>query len=249
MSDLLSDLPRPPHVPSWRDRMAEWAESLDLTPTRLVAGVVALAIIGLAGWKLLGPGPTAPELRLPFASTTTAAGDAAPTTGAPSGSTAAGAGTEVVVHVVGAVAAPGVHHLPAGSRVVDAVDAAGGATPDADLSRLNLAGLLQDGQQVYVPRVGEEPPPPIGAGTGAPSGGSPGTGPGIGVGAGPTTPVNINSATLDELDALPGIGPSIAQAIVAYRDEHGRFGSVDELLDVRGIGEAKLEQLRPLVTV
>jgi competence protein ComEA len=142
-----------------------------------------------------------------------------------------------VVHVVGAVGAPGVQRLPAGSRAVDAVAAAGGMVPEADLAALNLAAVLIDGQQLYVPRVGEVPPAavPPAAGSAAQSG--------------PAVPVDLNSATLDELDELPGIGPTTAQAILDHREQNGPFASVEELLDVRGIGDAKLEQLRDLVAV
>ena len=146
------------------------------------------------------------------------------------------------MHVAGAVATPGVRRLPAGARVIDGVDAAGGALPDADLARVNLAAPLVDGQQVYVPRQGEVPPVPL-PGTGA-AGGA-GDDPGA-TGAGP---VDVNRATADQLDELPGVGPATAEAIIAHREEHGPFASVDDLLDVRGIGEAKLEQLRELVTV
>ncbi|MGH9213451.1 MAG: ComEA family DNA-binding protein [Acidimicrobiales bacterium] len=248
MSDPLSELPRPPRPLTWRDRLTEWAESLDLTPTRLIVGLAGLVVAGVLGWKLLAPPPPPPEMQLPFVSTTGPSGGS--TDGGDAGDPAADATSpptseqdEVVIHVAGAVAAPGVHRLAADARVVDAVDAAGGAGADADLGRLNLAARLEDGQQVYVPRVGEVPPQPTGAGAagGGPSdaGGDPSAG----------QPVDLNTATVDELDGLPGIGPSIAQAIVDHRDEHGSFTSVDQLVDVRGIGEAKLEQLRPLVTV
>ncbi len=129
------------------------------------------------------------------------------------------------------------HELADGARVVDAIDAAGGLTPEADGARINLAALVHDGERIYVPRVGEVVPAVVG---GAPAG------PGIDGAAGP---VNLNEADEAALDALPGIGPATAAAIIRHRTEIGRFTSVDQLLDVRGIGEAKLEQLRPLVTV
>lgn len=229
MSDLLSDLPRPPRPPSWRDRLTEWAETLDMSPARLAAGAVGVVVVGLLGWKLLSPPPPPPEMRLPFVSTSAPADSASTTVGE-------AAETEVVVHVAGAVATPGVQRLPAGARVTDAVDAAGGPAADADLGRVNLAARLEDGQQIYVPRLGEQPP----------AAGAPSTGPGSAASSGP---VDINRASVAELDALPGIGPTIAQAIVDHRTTHGRFASVDDLLEVRGIGEAKLEELRPLVTV
>ncbi len=147
------------------------------------------------------------------------------------------------MHVVGAVAAPGVVELPAGSRVTDAVTAAGSATDDADLAALNLARLVLDGEQVYVPRAGEEVP----GGSAGPA--PPGTtvpGPAEGDAAGP---VDLNTATATELDTLPGVGPSIAQRILDWRDLNGPFRTVDDLDEVSGIGPATLERLRPLVTV
>jgi competence protein ComEA len=140
-------------------------------------------------------------------------------------------GAELVVHVAGKVARPGVLTLPPGSRVHDAVTAAGGATEAADLGGLNLARLLVDGEQVYVPGAGEAPrPAPAGAETGA-------------------TVVNLNTATVEQLDALPGIGPVLAARIVDWRTEHGRFTAVEELGEVSGIGPAVLGRLRELVTL
>ncbi len=128
--------------------------------------------------------------------------------------------------------------LPAGSRVADAVDAAGGATGGADLSAVNLARVLVDGEQVRVPAEGEAPvAPPASPGGGA-SGGSSGA---------PAAPVSLSTADAGTLDGLPGIGPVLAQRIVDWRTAHGRFSSVDELAEVSGIGEKLLEQLRPLV--
>lgn len=260
--ELPADVPRPPRVPTWRERIAErlndWADSLDLTPTRLAVGVAALAVIGVAGWRLLAPPVPPSEMQLPFPSSSVLAGDqelgdagtaSATATDASAPGEAAGeegddgegGGDGVVVHVAGAVVRPGVHRLAAGARAIDAVDAAGGALAEADLGRLNLAALVEDGQQVYVPRVGEERPsaPDAGAGSVADASG----------GGVASQPVDLNTATVDELDELPGIGPSIAAAIASYRDEHGPFTSVDQLIDVRGIGEARLEELRDWVVV
>jgi competence protein ComEA len=153
-----------------------------------------------------------------------------------------GAAGDVVVHVVGAVAAPGVQRLPAGSRVIDAVEGAGGTAGDADLARINLAAPLADGQQVYVLRIGEVAPvPPVGATAGA--AGSPAGGDAAG------GLVDLNRATAVELEELPGVGPATAEAIIAHREQNGPFASVDDLIDVRGIGDAKLEQIRPQATV
>jgi competence protein ComEA len=245
MSDPLPELPRPAPPPTWRDRLAVVAESLDLSPTRLAVGLLVIAALGFGGWHLLEAPPPPIEMRLPMATTTPAAG---PTTTRPTAPGAVGGGavrpeepgTEVVVHVAGAVVGPGVQRLPAGARVVDAIDAAGGAAPDADLGRVNLAAPLEDGQQVYVPKAGEPS-------TGAPAA-VPGPGPGGAAGGSPPV-VNLNTATLEELDGLPGVGPAIAQAIVDHRAAHGPFASVEELLEVRGIGQAKLDEIRPRVAL
>jgi len=137
------------------------------------------------------------------------------------------------VHVAGLVRHPGVYQFDNGQRVVDAVNAAGGALQKADLDALNLAALLTDGEQILVPKEGQVVvPPPGGGGTTA---------------AGAL--VNVNSASESELESLPGVGPVLAAAIIAYRTEHGPFPTVDALDDVSGIGPATLEDLRPLVTV
>jgi competence protein ComEA len=146
--------------------------------------------------------------------------------------------------------------LPAGARVDDAVAAAGGALDGADLTRVNLARALVDGEQLFVPRPGEPLPaqlaaPPAGAGQGEPAGqGGQGAGPGGASGAGGQgAPLNINTATSAQLEELPGVGPVLAGRIVEWREQNGRFSSVDELGEVSGIGPKVLERLRPLVTV
>lgn len=150
----------------------------------------------------------------------------------------------VVVHVAGAVAAPGVVTLPAGSRVHDAIGAAGGGTSDADLNRLNLAMVIEDGQKIHVPRQGEAMPPvPESAGAPGAAGGA---------GGGPESggaKVNLNTAGAAELDTLPKVGPVLAQRIVDWRAAHGPFKSVEELDAVDGVGPKMLEALLPLVTV
>lgn len=143
----------------------------------------------------------------------------------------------LTVDVDGAVAAPNVIELPAGSRVQDAIEACGGLGADADVSGINRAALLQDGQKVFVPRIGEQ----------APVDGSSGEA-GEPVATGGTL-ININSATVHELDGLPGVGEATAQAIVDDRDANGAFATVEDLMRVSGIGEKKFEKLRDLICV
>jgi competence protein ComEA len=142
------------------------------------------------------------------------------------------------VHVAGAVLAPGVYTLPPGSIVQDALAAAGGAAAEADLGALNLARLLNDGDQVFVPALAPSP------------------GPGTPLATGPSTArsqpagkLNLNTATAADLETLPGIGPALAERIVAHRLEHGPFADVEDIMDVRGIGPAIYDQIKDLVTV
>ncbi|MFN7151665.1 MAG: helix-hairpin-helix domain-containing protein, partial [Microthrixaceae bacterium] len=155
---------------------------------------------------------------------------------------------EVVVHVAGAVTAPGVVRLAATGRIVDAVAAAGGLRPDADPDRVNLAAPVSDGQRIVIPVLGQPLPEEVvtaAPGRTPPDGAAGSAGP-----AGPSPAVvDLNLATAEQLDTLPGVGPATAAAILAYREESGPFRSVDDLIEVRGIGEAKLEALRDLVVV
>jgi competence protein ComEA len=151
------------------------------------------------------------------------------------GSGAVGADGRVAVHVAGRVRRPGLVQLPAGSRVQDAIRAAGGSTSGADLDAVNLARRLSDGEQVLVPGPGDPPPPS-----------PPGAGPDSG--AAPSAPLDLNTATLEQLDTLPGVGEVTAGRIIAYRSAHP-FTAVDELLEVPGIGQRRFEQLKDLVTV
>lgn len=149
--------------------------------------------------------------------------------------------TSIVVSVEGAVAHPGVYTLPRDARVNDAVLAAGGLNADADLATVNLAARLRDGQRLVVPASGTSGDQAQATGASpVPSRGSTSSQPGL---------ININTATIEELDTLPGIGPAKAQAIVDYRTAHGPFRSIDELVLVDGISLAMLERLRPLITV
>lgn len=156
----------------------------------------------------------------------------------------------VRVYVTGAVVHSDVYLLPAGSIVKDALLAAGGATADADLERINLAVQLTDQQQVYVPHQGQETPPaPLisSAPTPTPAAASvPSRSGSVDVGSGP---VNLNTASAAELETLPGIGPAFAQRIIDYRLEHGAFATVEQLTEVKGIGPATLDKLRHLITV
>jgi len=205
---------------------------MPLTDRFVLAGIGgALLLAGAAGWMLLSPGaepagpPPEPSAAIgtydPFSSESAS----------PSGS------AELVIDVEGAVAEPGIQKLPAGSRLADAIVAAGGFSSEADVAlasrQLNLAALLSDGQQVYVPRQGEA------AETGG-SGGSPGASPG--------GPVNLNQASPEQLDALPGIGPVTVQKIVAARQEKP-FQTLDELVERKVLTSSQLAKIRDLVIV
>ena len=171
--------------------------------------------------------------------------------GAPSGGPTSGA--ELVVHVVGQVVHPGLVRLRPGARVADALTAAGGTRAGADVAALNLARLVVDGEQIRVPEPGESPAAGPAAG-GAGGAGSSGAGVAGGAGmsgssGGSNGPVSLNAADAAALDTLPGVGPVLAQRIIDWRTEHGRFTSVDELGEVSGIGDKLMGQLRPKVTL
>jgi competence protein ComEA len=190
-------------------------ESLPLARRRLLVGALLLAVVLLVGGRhVLRAGTARPPEQVTAVAPLRA--DAAP---------------KLVVHVVGAVRRPGLYRLPQRSRIADAVGRAGGAKRSADLSVVNLAAPLSDGMQVVVPRRAPA------AGAGAPS-------PPAGTGSAPQGPVHLNTASLEELDALPGVGPVTAQKILDYREKHGAFASLDELDAIPGIGPARLEQLR-----
>lgn len=143
---------------------------------------------------------------------------------------------ELVVDIKGAVKHPGIYHLPREARIMDAITKAGGPGKDADLDQVNLAAPLTDGTAVYIPRKGEENIPTIGTEVGAARGSGDGK-------------VNINTAGMDELQQLNGVGPAKAEAILRYREENGSFSSVEELTNVSGIGEKTLEKFKEQVTV
>jgi len=233
----------------WRDPFSDADTKRDLAATSARAlaalhpgrrGVRALAIVAVVvvlvsafvAWRArphavpLGAGasPTASEV------TGAPSDPPAPTVGSP-------VATVLIVAVEGKVAHPGLVRLPSGSRVADAIAAAGGALPGADLSFVNIAQKVVDGELIVV----GVPPPPGAAGSGA--AGTSGTS------TGQSAPINLNTASVADLDTLPGIGPALAQRIIDYRTQHGSFHSVDELRNVSGIGDAKFAEIKDLVTV
>ena len=240
MADLLQPLP----VRSLADRVAGLRSSPRLRPVLAAGGaVLAVGVLLAVGAAFLRSSSPPPRLTLPKAE---------PGSGAPAPSPAPDPGATqtpgtttpvtVTVHVAGQVVHPGVYAVPAGARVADAIVAAGGPSAEADAEQLNLAARVADAERIYVPKQGEAvatdagPAPPPG----------PAPGPASAAAAGP---LDLNTATAEQLEALPGVGPATSKAILAYRSSHGRFRSVTELLDVPGIGPAKLEALRPLVRV
>lgn len=214
---------------------------ISLGPAQLLVVAVLVAVgIAVTGWWVVRGDPERLEAPAPAttgdAAAPTAAAGSPPSSAVPSQSSApvaAGGAPEVTVDVTGKVRRPGIVVLDAGARVVDAVEAAGGSRRGVDLSSLNLARVLVDGEQVVVGA-------PAGAVAGVPTGGAvPPAG----------ALVNLNTATQAELESLPEVGPVTAQAILAWRSEHGGFTAVDELLEVDGIGDATLGQIAPHVTV
>jgi competence protein ComEA len=209
-----------------RDRFQDWRADSRLG---VIALVVVAVIVGVVWYRVgVSRGSEAPSRR----SNVTAIGARA---GSTSTSTTA-AKARVVVHIAGAVTHPGVVELSLGARVIDAIEAVGGGLPEADLDRLNLAAKLADGQRVLVQRVGD----PVVAETGI---AAPGTS------EAPGGLLNLNTATSAQLEELPGIGPALAGAIIDERVRRGSFRSVNELRDVRGIGEKRFADLRDRVTV
>lgn len=209
----------------------------------VLAVVLACSLALTAWWVVSGsaqPEPVstlAPAAPLPSESVPGGTDDGGTDASPDAAGTPATGEATLIVDVAGKVRRPGIVTLPPGSRVIDALKAAGGARDSVDLTSLNLARELVDGEQLL---VGLAPPPHLPPPSGAVPGGTP---------TGPVSLVNLNTATIIELDTLPGVGPVTAQAILDWRAEHGSFSSVDELLEIDGIGEATLADLRDLVTV
>jgi competence protein ComEA len=224
--------PAPALTAALTERLRAWAGWIGAG--RIVGGGVLLAVVLAGGWWLLRTPPPPTEAGLPYAATTTGP----PTSASPPSppSTPGSGPVRIVVHVAGAVAHPGVYELPAGARVGEAIETAGGVSRRADPGALNLAAPLGDGERVYVPKVGETVPV---VATGENQAGS----------AAPAGPIDVNRASAEQLDTLPGIGPATAAAIVDHRESNGPFATVDDLEAVRGIGPAKLDAIRDLVSV
>jgi competence protein ComEA len=211
---------------------------------------VIVMVVGV--WWVVRVPPPPPEATIPFASSTIAVGLVAPGLG--NVASPASAVARITIYVSGEVVKPGVYVLLPTARIIDALQAAGGATSAADLVVVNLAAPLVDAAQVFIPRIGSTPrvklPRPR-AGINLPTAGSVVVGSGSGSGSGSAVPgiVDLNSASLSDLDSLPGVGPSTAQAIIDYRVANGPYASVDDLLNVRGIGPSKLAAMRVRVRV
>lgn len=227
--------PRADGIDALRDRVQAWRTD---SRAAVVVLVIVAVVAGVLWYRIGAGGGDAPPSRTRSAAVTTAtparADEAAGTS-----PTTDSRGPKAIVHVAGAVSRPGVLELAAGARVIDAVEGAGGALPEANLDELNLAAKVADGQRVYVPRVGELGLTPTDA---SGSAADPGAGGGGGL-------LNLNTATQAQLEELPGIGPVLATAVIDERDRRGGFRSVNELRDVRGIGEKRFEDLRDQVTV
>ncbi|MDQ3985916.1 MAG: helix-hairpin-helix domain-containing protein [Actinomycetota bacterium] len=216
--------------PTWRERLEELGGRKH--QIRIVALlIVAAAAVGLLLWNRAPQPRIAPPARSPA--------NAFPGRGGPSPGVASPTpASMILVHVAGAVHRPGLYELPLGARVADAIDLARGPRPGADLDGVNLAEILVDGQKLEVPKKSEVRAAAPGAAVPSP-----------GASSASSTVISLNSADQTTLESIPGVGPVTAAAILAYRDEMGGFSSVDELIEVSGIGPATLESIRPYVTL
>lgn len=236
-------------IPHWnviKKQMSYWVSFIGLT--RLVIGLATTIVASAGIWLLVRPSAPLVESVVPHAS---GVGIVMPLSTLPTPLT-------VRIHVAGAVVRPGVYSVSSSARVVDAVKAAGGATSRADLERINLAQTIVDTEQVFVPfrssrttKITVAPrlrPSRTTVPVSVPT--IPGATPAMGVPNTSVTPlINLNSATSEQLDTLPGVGPSTAKAIISYRNRKGPFGKVEDLLNVPGIGPSKVAAIRDQVTV
>ncbi|QCB98996.1 hypothetical protein E5206_11985 [Arthrobacter sp. PAMC25564] len=209
------------------------------------AVLVAVLAAVLGGWFWWRVATGTPE-GIPLSEVSPASGQR-PSAGGGDADAPSGAGSaagQIIVHIAGAVAKPGVVELPQGSRLHEAIDAAGGSTAAADPDRLNLAAVLEDGQKVLVPVRGDPAEPGPGE-----AGGESGSGAGESGSRAPGGKIDLNTAGVEELGTLPRVGPVLAQRIVDWRKQHGRFKTVHELDAVEGVGPKMLEALLPLVRV
>ncbi|HEY5856757.1 MAG TPA: ComEA family DNA-binding protein [Aldersonia sp.] len=239
--DWLRFEPAPPRA--WLPERLRGARAAVSGRAAAALGVVAVLAAVVAGFSVLQDRPVTQEVpRLPLVEANTLTSSAVPTV--PTVPTVpAPEAEELVVSVVGLVRHSGLVRLPPGARVADAIAAAGGAQEGADLLSLNMAQRVSDGDQILVGVAATDGGPPVlGSATVGAGGATPGT-------ATPTGKVNLNTATEAELDALPGVGPVTAAAIVAWRDANGRFADVEQLGEVDGIGPSRLAKLRDMVTV
>ncbi|MGW9042085.1 helix-hairpin-helix domain-containing protein [Streptomyces lydicus] len=240
-----------------RERLPLWVQLRCGTDPKALAAL-ALVLVVAVGFAVQHFWTGRPEaVRAPAAERPSAVrgpgpgGEAAPSLPPSSGAVSAGAsasgppggrGRQLVVDVVGKVRRPGIHRMPQGARVIDALQAAGGVLRGASTRGLNRARLLTDGEQIVVGEAGAGAGGGGGAGPGAVAGaGAPGAG------GGPSGPVSLSTATEQQLDALPGVGPVLARHIVEFRTQHGGFTSVEQLRQVTGIGDRRFADLRPLV--